>query len=78
MIHNELWTGIGMKQGLLCDRCFRKRLDRPLRAADTHQVLVMMGSLSWLRLVKCCMRTNGRQHKQKERAQVSRRRATGS
>ena len=23
-----------MKQGLLCDRCFRKRLDRPLRAAD--------------------------------------------
>jgi hypothetical protein len=35
MIHDELWTAIGMKKdGLLCDVCFRKRLNRPLRIAD--------------------------------------------
>jgi hypothetical protein len=34
MIHNELWATIGMKKGLLCDVCLRKRLNRPLRVSD--------------------------------------------
>jgi hypothetical protein len=35
MIHDELWTAIGMKkEELLCDVCFRKRLNRPLRISD--------------------------------------------
>ena len=67
MIHNELWTGIGMKQGLLCDRCFRKRLDRPLRAADltecpfNDQFFVLAAVVKMLHGNKWAVSTNKRQ-----------------
>ena len=69
MIHNELCAAmaIGMNQELLCDRCFRKRLDRPLRAADltecpfNDQFFVLAAVVKMLHANKWAVSTNKRQ-----------------